>query len=73
MSCGRPRGVEVEVEGGAWIATVDLGGLSAMMVLLLKQMHLQKEVAEAVGEGVSWCGQDQGNSGGIAHWLRMLW
>lgn len=26
----------------------DFGGLSAMMVLLLKQTHLQKDVAEAV-------------------------
>jgi hypothetical protein len=26
----------------------DLGGLRAMMVLLLKQMHLQKDVADAV-------------------------
>jgi hypothetical protein len=27
---------------------VDLGGLRAMMVLLLKQTHLQKDVADAV-------------------------
>ena len=27
---------------------VDLGGLSAMMVLLLKQTHLQNDVADAV-------------------------
>jgi hypothetical protein len=27
---------------------MDLGGLRAIMVLLLKQMHLQKDVAEAV-------------------------
>ena len=33
------------------VGVVDLGGLRAMMVLLLKQMHLQKDVAEAVWVG----------------------
>lgn len=43
---------------------VDLGGLRAMMVLLLKQMHLQKDVAEAVWVGdlaEVWLGQGSGN------------
>lgn len=41
----------------------DLGGLSAMMVLLLlKQMHLQKDVAEAVmGYGSRLAGSDMGS------------
>lgn len=30
---------------------MDLGGLRAMIVLLLKQTHLQKDVAEAVWVG----------------------
>jgi hypothetical protein len=42
-SAARPSRSEVLVE--------DLGGLSAMMVLLLKQTHLQKDVAEAVFVG----------------------
>jgi hypothetical protein len=43
---------------------VDLGGLRAMMVLLLKQMHLQKDVAEAVWIGdlaEVWLGWGAGN------------
>jgi hypothetical protein len=44
---------------------VDLGGLRAMMVLLLKQMHLQKDVAEAVWVGdlaeEAWLGWGAGN------------
>jgi hypothetical protein len=45
-AAARPRREGVDDEG--------LGGLSAMMVLLLKQTHLQKEVAEAVACAVAW-------------------
>ena len=47
---------------------VDLGGLRAMMVLLLKQIHLQKDVAEAVWVGdlaeEVWLGWGAGNGVG---------
>ena len=47
-----PESSEAARSRSGWLlataaAEEDLGGLSAMMVLLLKQTHLQKEVAEA--------------------------